>query len=194
GYTLLNYNGSSDSAWNIVYFASRPADSILKKYPSILMPSPCTVTVRDNPIPVLVWNTDTNGVVRLPTAFEWEQAAICGSHSLLYSTNTGRLNMESAVYGKSASMETEGNSARAANPYGLVDMTGNLYEWVDTWVYKPYKGLKGGYYGSAAGDSTLLNLFTASGIPDSTYSGKTGFRPIIVGSPSVDSLLNMLKK
>ena len=44
--------------------------------------------------------------------------------------------------------EASGENPLCASPYGVMDMTGNVDEWVVNESGKPYKsGLKGGYWG-----------------------------------------------
>jgi hypothetical protein len=193
-HTLTNSVSGALTSWNIVYFPVLPPDSVMKLYPSIVMPAPCTLNTYDAPVTIRLWNrSNTIKGFRLPTRFEWEQAALCGINSLRYSTNTGNLNLESAVYGQNAPKETYGYSERVPNPNGLTDMTGNLYEWVEDWYYKPYKALKGGYYGNAASDTSLISLYSTAALPDSTYGYKTGVRLVIESTPAIDSLLLLLK-
>jgi hypothetical protein len=192
---VLLPTSETPATWHAVYFASVPHDTIINRYPGVLLPVPCTLSVEAQPVTVKLWHRDSlHTGLRLPTLFEWEQIAICGSYALRYSTNTGNLNSSSAVYGSASSREISASSSREPNPNGIIDMTGNMFEWVEDWHIFPYKGLKGGFFGSAANDSSLVNLNTTAANPDLSYNGKTGGRFVITSTPAIDSLLKKLNR
>ena len=76
---------------------------------------------------------DPAGCLRLPTEAEWEYAARGGTRT---SYSFGDANAgDYAWYKANSNRQTHPVKTRMANPYGLYDMHGNVYEWVqDFWI------------------------------------------------------------
>ncbi|SMD42577.1 Formylglycine-generating enzyme, required for sulfatase activity, contains SUMF1/FGE domain [Aquiflexum balticum DSM 16537] len=116
---------------------------------------------------------------RLPTEFEWEYAARAGNDSLLSWSET----REQAWIQQTNKGTTKPIGTKKPNPWGLYDMLGNVWEWVedyynnDIFAYPspPEKGevhvLKGGSITSDVTNATYL--FHGAG-PGNGYD--VGFR------------------
>ena len=82
-------------------------------------------------------NVMTGKQYRLPSEAEWEYAAKAGGNSKY----AGSDDIDSvAWYGKNSDRKTHAVAQRKANAWGLYDMSGNVWEWVEDSYHDSYVG------------------------------------------------------
>lgn len=98
----------------------------------------------------LKWLSSTTGQSwRLPTEAEWEYATRAGTTSAYYwgdSASHDRANYgadeccQGVVLGRDKWLNTSPSGSFDPNPFGLYDMVGNVYQWVQDCAHNDYKG------------------------------------------------------
>jgi formylglycine-generating enzyme required for sulfatase activity len=126
----------------------------------------------DRPVDQVGWSDASkycaNVDMRLPTEAEWEYAARGGSNLPKYAEVNS-----AAWYDGNSQDQTHPVAQKAPNAYGLYDMLGNLWEWVeDSWNNKQ-KILRGGSFYNLARDLRVSNRLWA---PPDTRHRDMGFR------------------
>jgi hypothetical protein len=128
---------------------------------------------------------------RLPSETEWEFAARAGSSSIWPCGDSDSCVGNTGWYETNSGDETHRVGTRTANAWGLYDMIGNVWEWVEDDYHNGYSGaptdgsawvdsprddkrvIRGGSYGSAA--SSVRASSRADEYPASVYDD-IGFR------------------
>jgi formylglycine-generating enzyme required for sulfatase activity len=105
--------------------------------------------VPNRPVERVSWNTIQGFLaqtgMRLPTEAEWEYAyragtttAFHGFTGYLSGTNDDNLVGNIAWYNSISNSQTRPVGGKLANGYGLHDMSGNVWEWVNDWYGSTY--------------------------------------------------------
>ena len=125
---------------------------------------------------------------RLPTEAEWEYSARAGSQSRFFWGD--EINDEYVWYAGNTSREPANIGSKKPNAWGLYDMVGGVWEWVEDWYNRTYythgtknnphgytegefKSLRGGSWVNYA--DTLRSAFRRWSRPDVKFND-TGFR------------------
>ncbi|MDR3606697.1 MAG: formylglycine-generating enzyme family protein [Oligoflexia bacterium] len=107
----------------------------------------------NNPVEQVSWNDAQSFIqklnqagdgytYRLPTEAEWEYAARAGSQTAYYFGNDENLLDANAWYAENAGSQTHPVGLKTANAFGLYDLAGNVFQWVQDYY--------GGNYASAS--------------------------------------------
>jgi formylglycine-generating enzyme required for sulfatase activity len=156
---------------------------------------PVTLVRWDDAAAYCSWLSKATGrAIRLPTEAEWEKAARGGIDGKRYPWGE-RLDRNMANFLTDPSLKAiHGTTACRTYPpnaYGLFDMTGNVWEWVNDWYAPDYYAsaptrnpagppegrlrlLRGG--GWLVADPRMLSCSHRHKVPPDTYSYGIGFR------------------
>jgi formylglycine-generating enzyme required for sulfatase activity len=157
--------------------------------------------VPNRPVESVSWNSVqaflSGTGLRLPTEAEWEYAYRAGTTTRYHSMpgfpdGTDDIGQVGAIawYYSNSSIQPRPVGQKAANAFGLFDMSGNVEEWCSDWDSPSYDGpnpvtdptgaVTGGYRSTRGGSFRDSHEWLAAstrwnGVPDS-WSSSTGFR------------------
>jgi len=139
---------------------------------------------------------EDRGVYRLPTEAEWEYAARAGSQKIYISADTAAQLKEYAWFNENSNSQPHSVGQKKPNQWGLYDMQGNVWEWVEDsydanyYGRSPknnplnsngeYKALRGGSWNY---DSTYCRAAERRYNHTAYRSGACGFRVVRIVSP-----------
>jgi formylglycine-generating enzyme required for sulfatase activity len=130
--------------------------------------------------------------MRLPTEAEWEYAyragtttAFHGFTGYLNGTNDDTLVGNIAWYGSNSNSQTHPVGQRLGNGFGLHDMAGNVYEWVNDWYGNYSAEPQVNPQGHPTGQYGPTRVFRGGGWGGSAYALRASYRAYPVpGDPS----------
>jgi formylglycine-generating enzyme required for sulfatase activity len=144
--------------------------------------------VPNRPVERVSWNTIqgflTQTGMRLPTEAEWEYAYRAGTTTAFHGftghlggTNDDALLGNIAWYGSNSNSQTRPVGGKLGNGYGLHDMSGNVWEWVNDWYSSSY--YSSGPQNNPTGPTTgSYRVFRAGGWGDSPNSCRASIRGV----------------
>jgi formylglycine-generating enzyme required for sulfatase activity len=110
---------------------------------------------------------------RLPTEAEWEYSARSGSKTKYYWGNT--MDGSYAWYSDNSGSKTHLVGQKKPNAWGLYDMTGNVYEWMQDWYDSGYYG-KNASNNPVGADSGSYRVGRGGSWYNSDWSCRTSYR------------------
>jgi formylglycine-generating enzyme len=100
---------------------------------------PVTIVTYDDAKAFCAWLAQKTGRAwDLPTEAQWEYACRAGTTTPYWNGRTAKEALEAGWYSKNAGKATQSVGKKKANPFGLYDMGGNVWQWCRDW-YGPYR-------------------------------------------------------
>ena len=114
---------------------------------------PVTHVAWEDALAYCVWLSEETGVeYRLLSEAEWEYACRAGTETRYYFGNDAKELSEYAWYSENSGGQSHPVGAKKPNAWGLFDMHGNVWEWVEDKIEGSSRVCRGGSWNDAADD------------------------------------------
>jgi formylglycine-generating enzyme required for sulfatase activity len=148
------------------------------QWTAVMENNPSKFKGQDNPVEQVSWEDaqtfisrlnkkEGHGRYRLPTEAEWEYAARAGTTGAYSFGDDADSLGRYAWYRDNSGDKTHPVGRKEANPWGLHDMHGNVYEWVQDW--------KGDYSSASVTDPKGPSAGSNRVIRGGGWNGSTGY-------------------
>jgi formylglycine-generating enzyme required for sulfatase activity len=156
------------------------------QWTAVMGSNPSEFKGRSNPVEQVSWDDvqvfiqrlnrqEGHNRYRLPTEAEWEYAARAGTSSA-YSFGDGADSLgRYAWYGNNSGVETHPVGQKQPNAWGLYDMHGNVWEWVQDWYGERYYSNASGTDPKGPSSGSIRVLRGGSWFDDAEYC-RSAFR------------------
>ena len=124
------------------YIAKYPVTQA--QWKAVMGSEPSKFLGKDYPVEMVSWDgaqafikklneTEGTTLYRLPTSAEWEYAARAGTETEYFWGDDAGMLGEYAWYWDNSGAITHSVGKKKANPWGVHDIYGNVWEWVEDW-------------------------------------------------------------
>jgi formylglycine-generating enzyme required for sulfatase activity len=157
-----------------------------KQWWAVMDNSPSAFSGDDRPVEFITWNEvqdfcqrlsqKTGKTYRLPTEAEWEYAARGGTLTAFSFGDDENKLEEYGWYAANSGTSTHAVGTKLPNPFGLFDMHGNVWEWVEDSWHDNYEGAPSDGTAWRDSDGAALRVIRGGSWLDNAVACRSAFR------------------